>query len=68
VSVSPISVTKRKSGEYTVTWENSPVLVIRRDFYKGGWKIWNDGGVSFSNERFITKREAEDFIRDYVAP
>ncbi|MEO1720941.1 MAG: hypothetical protein AAFR84_00900 [Pseudomonadota bacterium] len=60
--------TKIKAGD----WECRPVgsdatFRIKRDFYRGGWFIWNSAGLKFSEMRFETFKLARIFLADKVA-
>lgn len=64
----PVTVSKVKSGVYAATVAGREPLVIRRDFYKGGWFIWTNGiGLRFSDERFASKSDAVKFLREHWA-
>lgn len=56
----------RKSPHHPVDGSDGRKFEIRKDFYKGGWNIYNATDPShiykWSDERFTTIKEAKEYI------
>ena len=54
-----------KAGNYAVQTASGYRLTVERDWYAGGWRIWNiqPGAPEWGTRPYPTKREALDAIR-----
>jgi hypothetical protein len=39
---------------------------IRKDRYMGGWRIWTDAGLPFTQRNFQTRKEALAYLEGFT--